>query len=778
MEIKNKRIILLVAAALLSVITLSAQNNSGQKDSLVRLVKASSLELIQKDGLDYRKAVDATFLHNGTYLICDTALWNVDEKTISAFGNVQLMQDETVLTSETLTYYMDDNLARFRGGVVQLADKQNNTLRTHNLDYNTKDSLAIFFGGAAFRDKDGQIIESRDGKYSSAAKIFNFIQDVNMFTDSIFVKTELLDYDASESKAVFKSSIDFWKDDSMLSSDSGWYDRNSETFFFNSRVHGITPDQEMWSDSLFFYRETENIVLRRNAQLRDTTRNVYALSDFIRYSDSEGTVDMRGNASIAIRSGEEQGQIDTLYMGAGELFYKTVEGNRIDSLEIKEAFSRREDMSVDAVKEYRERVAIEAAEAAKKAMLENGGMLTRGIGKVDLGAEQMKIDTLGKKDKLKKPEPPVLNDSTKIAFIRGKRNVKLFRKDLQAVCDSLLYSDLDSIARMYINPVVWSDTVRQFTSDSIFLQLKNGSPEKASLLSNAFVTVEEKENCFDQIKAIEISAYFDSTAALRRFDALGGVQAIFFLEENGAMATANLVKSKIMSGVLKNGELDRVYYFDNPDNNAYPTAQLSEQQKRMKGFQWMPHLRPQRKEDVTSISLRPSERLSYERHPRTSFPYTERYFPGYMKEVYESIAHADSVNRARQIQEKNSKKSGKQVSDTLSALSDTLSAVRDTSVLGVGLDTTAVGKAAPADSISMVKDGKTRREEHWAARDARDAAKKAAREKKRLERRRAKTLKALIARQKQEIRDAGKLARYEKRFERQKARRAARRRKV
>ena len=68
----------------------------------------------------------------------------MDTKVIDAWGNVSILQDETVLTSDKLTYLVDDNLAQFRGSVVELTDKDHNTLRTRHLDYDTADPWLFF----------------------------------------------------------------------------------------------------------------------------------------------------------------------------------------------------------------------------------------------------------------------------------------------------------------------------------------------------------------------------------------------------------------------------------------------------------------------------------------------------------------------------------------------------------------------------------------------------------------------------------------------------------
>ena len=103
------RFILAAIAIVAASQTLSAQQGGGQEDadSLVRLISAQSAELMEIDTHKYRKVTGpARFLHNNAYLICDTALWNVDEHIIHAWGNVMLLQEETVLTSDKLDSWM------------------------------------------------------------------------------------------------------------------------------------------------------------------------------------------------------------------------------------------------------------------------------------------------------------------------------------------------------------------------------------------------------------------------------------------------------------------------------------------------------------------------------------------------------------------------------------------------------------------------------------------------------------------------------------------------
>lgn len=853
---KSKKII--IALALLSGISFFLFARADEEEKYVRLVKAQSVNIItDADGKAFRKAVDATFLHNGTLLICDTAYWRVDENIINAKGNVRLSQEGTELTSEKLDYYVNDNLAQFRGGVVQLRDKENNILRTHFLDYNTADSVAVFSKGASMKDKDGQIIESLDGTYSSKAKLFTFEKDVNMFTDSVFIKTQALDYHTDSQKAVFRTYIDFWKDDNMLSASSGWYERNDEIFFFTGDVHGTTDKQETWCDSLYFYRIPNNVLMKGSIQLQDSLHNTTAVSRYLFYEDSLSTVTLRKEAAVAIVTEDELSQKDTLYFGADTLVYYTLRHCDIPKSELANSTARISEIMTDPVGEYRKKAAEAAAKAQAEALEKVAGTrpglkpdaaskkqpeavdepagesgepetpdaqleteapkadnVTAPKDSIGVAADSVKValdslnvaaDSLGvPKDSLSVPADSakialdslnvaadsvsVAVDTTKYGFAFARGNVKIFRRDIQVRCDSMHYSDLDSIARFYKDPVIWNEESRQYYSDSLAVLIRKGRVDRASLMSNAFVVTQEDSLLYDQIKSAEIMAFFDSTSALRRFDALGGATAVFFLRENDRLATVNKVESKMLSGNFVNGNIDRIYYYDSPKNDAYPVVQFPQQERYLKGFRWIPELRPTGKQDITTLSIRPSQRKMYAERPRARFKQTDIYFPGYIKSVYASIdarerARAEAARKKREQQALEGK--GDSVVDTLAVQDSTMVKLDSTAVtkvdsLAAQVDSTSVDVLQ--DSLSSEKGKKSfiqkikdkfeqwrkQREERWARLDERDAAREAAKKEKELKKQREKTRKELIERQKQERREKEILDKYIEYYEKQK----------
>ena len=756
-----------ISALLLSLTAAALPLKAQAPDSSkVRLISAQSAQLLEKDGQNYRKVVGpAKFFHNKTYLLCDTALWNVSTNIIDAVGHVSIIQDQTRLSSETLQYVVDEDMAKFRGSLVQLEDKENNTLRTRYLDYNTKDSVAIFQNGAAMRDKDGQVIESLYGTYDSKAHLFVFNDQVNMYMDTTFVKTSRLEYRSDLSTAYFGYATDMWQDDKMLSANDGWYDRSRELFMFRENVHLLTENQETWSDSLYYHRAAKDVEMLGHVELMDTTRNVYALAGRFEYTDS--LAQLRMTREPAIMSVDEKNEKrDTLYIGADVLLYRSIKKCDIPADWTKTAEKRLADISGDPVMEYRRKAAEEARKAAEEAAKNDPNRPPEP--KADAKADAKKpggpradvpapADTLTKgpaDTTVKAPADttPAAPDTSKIAFLWGSKRVRLFRRDLQMAGDSLTYTDLDSLVRLYQDPIFYNEGNRQYAADSIYMVIKGKQLQKAHLLSNAFITIQEDPHSYDQIRGAEMVAYFDSTSALTRFDALGGAASLFYLEEKDALATVNKVETKMIYATFKDGEIERMYYYDNPKNDGYPTVQLPQDDKQLKGFRWEPERRPASPLDVTTLVPRPSERTSYLARPHTEFRQTNDYFPGYIRKVYRDIAIRDSLAVVRQREEQRRKEMEAVLApkDTVAQASPDSLAISDSTAVAPALpDSLATAPAAlpdslaatpataPADSLAQEEKPLTRaqqkaleREKKKAERERIQAEKQAAREAK------------------------------------------------
>ena len=675
---KVRTLSLILSLLFASLSTAVAQNENGQKDSLVRLIEANAAKLIDRDGVVLRKIEGpARFLHNNTYLLCDTAIWDVNTNIIDAIGNVQIIQDGTCLIGESLKYIVESNLAQFRGSKVTLMDKDNNMLCTHNLDYNTKDSVATFFGGGSLRSKDGEIIESLDGTYDSKINLFVFYNSVELFSDSLFAKSTRMEYDSNKNVAYFGPSTIGWKGDNMLEANGGEYAREREIVTFEKNAYLFSKEQEVWGDKIVYNRRSGDAQLYGNIQITDTVQSVLMFADKATYQREPLEIILTQRPAIAMYS-EQNGNRDTIYASASDsIRYYTKPFAELDSAAIAAAKARKGVMIIDPMKEIeklRQEKLKEARSGRKEGRDENAGnSSTRSSGRssgrsssqanIYAGQrapefpspqsdqqespieQQDSIPSAGKESMQQVDSTAILaereldaqimrHDTWTVTFVEAWHNIKLYGKDYQGVCDSLIYTGIDSIARLYIEPVLWSDAKNQFLSDSIFIQIRNDSLYKADFINNAFIITQEDTVHYNQIKSTEMMAYFKKND-IWRFDALGGASLIFYMEEDSTYTMINQKECKILSALIKERKIERIRYYDQLKSDLLPIYDLPINKQRLRGFKWLEERRPKSREEVMPRAIRSSQRRRLKAEPMPEFKQTSLYFPDSMQHIVE-----------------------------------------------------------------------------------------------------------------------------------------------
>jgi lipopolysaccharide export system protein LptA len=764
-----------IAMLVLFTLPLAAQGNLSEEE-IFRLVDAASVQQHEEFGMNYRKVLGnpARFLHNNTYLLCDSAVWNVTAKYVEAFGNVRIVQDGTMLSSESAIYLIDQDLVRFNGPLVELVDKDGNTLRSDRMAYNTKDSVATYDTGGAMKNREGSVVESQMGIYDSKINIFTFDGDVEVYTDTIFMKSTMMRYLTDEKKIYFGHNTYTWRGDGFIKSDAGWYDNAEGIIHFASDVYMNNEDYEAWCDEVYYNRETGRTEMYNNIQILNEKEHMTLLGNKLVYtSDTVATVTDR--PAIAYYGENENKIVDSLFFGADTLHFYTIKRNYIPQETIDKAGERKKNILFDALTELRNKQAAERAKAAEQKMREMGKLPPK-IPKKDSSAVSATLDSLGqsarnspaiqadstaaqvltdtvsvKNQKLpqgiaqdsttaniRKPlselsdstqvqtpkqlsEPP---DSTAIKHIVAYRNVRVWRSDLQMRCDSLFFSEIDSIAQLFGRPVLWNKIKNQLTSDEMQLMLKDGNLFRGSMLNNAMITTQEDTLHYNQIKSTEMMGFFRENQ-LFRYDALGSVYAIFYVVEEQTITTVNVKEAESMTAVIKDGNAERLIYLTQINSDAYPVGDLAIEKQRLKGFKWRGEERPVDRFDITSQPIFMSHRDRYVDITRPDYTFSDRYYNNHMSKVITDINTRAEREKQRQLdlakeearRELDSLKSETLPLDSLSRdtlsrdlslrdpkLPDTLPQIADSNVKIIAKDTTLLREMEVTEVVAPVVD--------------------------------------------------------------------------
>ena len=780
---RHVRFFPLVAVLLLAACPLLRGQNASP-DSVFRLIQAQRAEQYEKYGMHYRLVQGhARFLHNDTYLLCDSASWNVDARFIEAYGHVQIIQNKTMLRSDQMSYWIDDSRAVFKGSLVELFDKDGNRLRTERLTYNTKDSVAVFEGGGSMKDKDGNVIESAKGTYDGKESLFTFEDRVELYLDSIEIKTQTMRYFSQEEKAYFGRNTFAWKNDGFLRADAGWYDRSRQLVQFSDRVFMFDPVYEAWAGEVYYSQQNGATDLYNDAQVLDTTHKSIYMGDHMQYLPPEDSLSQRGlltgNPAILYFGENEDHVVDTLYSRADTFFVYAVPRCDIPESEVKEANKRIQDILYDALAKKRETEAKLHEEERIKKMREVGKLPPEWVEKqkqaeADSLAKLSRLDslvTVGAIDSLAAADPALRGklssvdslikvglapppppqpaadttvavapldstaavapldstaavapldstaaavpldstvvaaprdtlapprDTTPIRYVQAWHNVKMFRSDLQAVCDSVAFSELDSIARLFGEPALWNEVKNQLTADEMQLLMRDGSFERGSMLTNAWIISQQDTSHYNQIKSTEMLGYFRDNK-LYRFDALGGVSAIFYMADEDVITTINVKESKSMTAAIKDGNASRLLYTESIKSDVYPVGELPAEQQRLKDFKWRGDERPRFPWDITRRKVRPSERSQYEGMKKPLYRETNKYFDNYMIELFEKI---DAQKRAEYERRQAEQDSLMRVA-AAQALADSLAAAMAL-IEAPDQDSVQIAPVAPADSVTVV----------------------------------------------------------------------------
>lgn len=725
-----------------------AQGRKPKEESVFRLVSADRAEQTEIGSLSYRIVKgNARFLHNDTYLLCDSASWNVSARTIEAFGHVRVVQDETMLTSDEMLYLIDDNLARFSGPLVELTDKDGNRLRTRKLDYNTKDSTAVFDRGAAMKNKDGNVIESLKGRYEANQKSFTFENQVNLFVDTMFLKTDKLVYYSNEDKAVFGANTHGWMNDGFVHSSAGFYSMKDSTLNFSDNVYMKDPDYEAWAEEVFYYRPTAVVEMFDNVRILDTVNQMVLFGNHARYEQDSSRAMMTREPAVVYYGENENHEVDTLFLRADTVVFWTTPMCDFSKEELEAAAKHRKDALFDALQELRTKQAEERAKQLEERMRAAGKLpplkdsTNAPLDSLKTPSDSLKVkaDSLAalRAAKLLKPDepgdpdnpddnpdnpdnpdtpdnpgdtlktPPAVSDSlknnppdsttvtvadsTRVKRLRAWHNAKVYRSDVQFCCDSLEFSELDSIAVLFGRPILWNKVRNQLTSETMHLLFKDGEMHRGSMLTDARITSMEDSLHFNQIRSAEMMGFFEKNQ-LVRYDALGGVSAVFYMQKDHQISNVNIKQAKSLTAVIQDATAKKMLYIEEIKSDAYPLHQIEMDKQRLKGFEWRPDERPVSRYDITDMSMPESSRDVYDSENKPRYVEADRYFDNYMRNIYRKLRD-EEIERYRRRQEE------LRIRDSIAA-ADSLAAL-DSVVADVPADTLV----APVDSLTVAAPG-------------------------------------------------------------------------
>ena len=257
--------------------------------------------------------------HNGAVITCDSAV-RYSDKRIEFFGNVLINKNTTYIYRDRADYNGDINEARVYAPWVKVVDGDA-TLYTYRFKFDTKQNIGEFAGGGVLTNRDN-VVESERGYFYADTKDLVAVGQVEMRSEEYELKGDSVVYNVASDDAYFFDRTHIWsRGGDYLYADRGEYHKADTLYVVTRSGYVLTAEQEMWSDSIDFYRARDHVILRSDIQLDDTTHKVLAFGDYGEYWKVPGDALLTRRPSVV---SYDLSQGDSLFMRADSIFLYTL----------------------------------------------------------------------------------------------------------------------------------------------------------------------------------------------------------------------------------------------------------------------------------------------------------------------------------------------------------------------------------------------------------------------------------------------------------------------
>lgn len=527
---------------------------------------------------------------------CDSAvLLNND---VRAYGNIVITQADTIRIFADSAYYFGNERRVTLLQDVVLSDGKAQ-LFTPTLDYDLNTRIAVYQQGAILQNRDTRLSSQR-GYYYTRLDMAYFGGDVVLADPEFSLRADTLSINTATNVTTFLGPTDILtRNQEQIYCESGYYAPTAQRASFRTRPRFKSDDGLARAQVIDYDGAREEVTLAGDARFKNATQNV--TSDTITYNTRTrqfGTagptvITEPGRSIVAQRSFYDDSTSTAVFVGAVCISDSTriicADSIRYqETLQLGHAYGNV--ISRDTVENITLTSDFLAYNDSLKTALAHGQPLLSTLLEGDtlyLAADTLRSFT---RDTI----PTDSSQQVTLAY----RDVRIFSRDFQGVCDSLVYDREAERITFLQSPYLWSDT-SQFSGDTIVAYLVDDKLHEAHILQRAFLLNSPDEVYFNQVKGRTIVAYFDNDT-LQRMTVQGNGEALYYLlDEDRAYIGANKTVCARMLIEFKANEVQDVYFYTEPQGEIIPMRKIaSPAALQLEGFKWNAEVRPRSPEDL------------------------------------------------------------------------------------------------------------------------------------------------------------------------------------
>lgn len=479
---------------------------------------------------------DVCFRHDSVLMYCDSAYFYEKENSLHAFGHVHIVQGDSLEGFGDILYYNGNTkLARLRRHVRLI--HQQTTLTTDSLNYDRMRNIAYYFSGGTIQDSLNTLT-SHWGQYTPDNHQAIFRGDVELVNPKFVLTADTLGYNTEsyQSDLVGPTQIIYEEETTILST-NGWYNTKTELSQLLDRSQII---------------HTDGITLTGDTIYYDKANGYGRCLGNIESTDSANHMTLYGHVSEVWEDGGKGYVTDSAMMmdWSDSTAYTYMHADTLWTEEIPYqtyTLQPRDSIMVDSVR---------IAQAP---------------------------DTIWK--------------DTTYQQLRAFWHVRIYRNDIQAVCDSARYHGKDSVLTLYGLPICWNEN-NQLSADLINIYIKNQTVDYMHGIGNGLMVKQDGQNEYNQMAGKEMLAYVRNEDVYL-VDVQGNAETVFYpKEDDGSYVGVNRTQSSFVKVYLNERKIDHVLFTTATTGVLIPMDQALPEETKLNGFFWAEAERPKQAKDI------------------------------------------------------------------------------------------------------------------------------------------------------------------------------------
>ncbi len=281
--------------------------------------------------------------HDGVVLTCNKAYFFQKENYIKAFGNVQLVQGDTLFLNSKYAEYSGNLKKAFATGDAVMSSPEA-TLRTDTINFDRNVQQVFYNTKGTIVNKDNTLV-SKSGRYYVEEKKFQFLTEVTITNPKYVIKSNHLDYYSNSGHTYLLGPSTITSKANYIYTEKGFYDTKKNLAHFLRKSYIKYDDRRIEGDSLYYDRNIEFASATRNVKITDSINRgivkghyaeMYKLKDSMFVTKRAVAVNFVENDSVYIHgkklmvTGKEGERIIRAFNNVR--FYKTDMSGKCDSL--------------------------------------------------------------------------------------------------------------------------------------------------------------------------------------------------------------------------------------------------------------------------------------------------------------------------------------------------------------------------------------------------------------------------------------------------------------